>query len=177
MKLLFPIRRVLFLSFLLFFGSCASYKQFQYITEEFEIPSKTFKTTFDETWTALRTIMKNYELEQIAMESGYIKTRWIDNTMELNFTDSFSKSDTVKSAKFKIIVNVVKGYRSSREVTKVSIFKRQMIEPDFLQGWKVLQSDGILEKTILYRLSRLLAIDKRLKELEVAKEKSQEKDF
>lgn len=157
--------------------SCASYKQFQYITEEFRIPTKMFKTTFNETWQVILPIMKRYELAEQSIEAGMIKTRWIDNTVELNFNDSFGKSDTIKAAKFKLIINVVKGFRSGREVSKVTIFKRQMVEPDFLQGWKVLRSDGILEKTILYRIARSLAIEKKRKELEDSKTDEKLNDF
>ena len=97
----------------------------------------------------------------------------MDNTLEINFADSFGSSDAVKAAKFKLIINVVKGFRSSREVTKVTIYKRQLVEQDFLQGWKEVINDGIMEKTLLYRIERLIATDNKLKEIDKAREKEQ----
>ena len=156
---------------------CSSYKQFQYIAEEFEIPSQVFRNDYSQTWQAVLQIMQKYDLALHNQEAGIIKTRWIDNTLELNFADSFGSRDAVKAARFKLILNVVKGFRGTREVTKVTVFKRQMVENDFLQGWKVVRSDGILEKTILYRIERILAVDRRLKKIEEKKAKEQEANF
>jgi transposase len=72
-----------------------------------------------------------------------------------------------------LIVNVVRGFRASREVTKVTIYKRQLMEQDFLQGWKEVSTDGIIEKTLLYRIERLIATDNKLKEIDKAREKEQ----
>ena len=159
------------LFFILFIlGSCASYEKFRQITEEMEVPSLVFNSDFNQTWQAVITTMRKYDIAHQNQEGGFIKTRWMDNTLEVNFADSFGASDTVKAAKYKIIVNVVKGYRSSREVTKVSIYKRQLIEKDFLQGWKEITTDGIFEKTLLYRIQRLIAIDRELKKIETMRE-------
>lgn len=156
---------------------CSSYKQFQYIAEEFEIPTQVFRNDYSQSWQAVLQIMQKYDLSLQNQEAGIIKTRWIDNTLELNFADSFGSSDSVKAAKFKLILNVVKGFRGTREVTKITVFKRQMVENDFLQGWKVVRSDGILEKTLLYRIERILAVDRRLKKIEEKRSKEQEANF
>lgn len=161
----------------IFLNSCASYKRFQYIAEEFEIPSKIFNTSYDQTWQAVLQVMQKYDLELQNQESGIIKTRWIDNTLELNFSDYFGSSDAVKAAKFKVIINVVKGFRSSREVCKVTVFKRQLVEHDFLQGWKELHADGIFEQTILYRIGRTILIDNKLKAIDDKKGKEEEANF
>jgi len=157
--------------------SCSSYEQFRQVTEEFEIPTKVFRADYNQTWQAVLQHIKRYDLALQSQETGVIKTRWIDNTLEVNFTDAFGSNDAVKAAKFKIIVNVIKGYRGSSEVTKVTVFKRQMVEQDFLQGWKIIPSDGILENTILYRLERILEIDNKLKKIEKAKSDAAEASF
>jgi hypothetical protein len=174
----YMIKKVLILmSFPTLFFSCTSYEQFHFITEEFEIPSKVFRSDFTQTWQAVLQIMRKYDLEITNQEAGVIKTRWIDNTLELNFADSFGSSDSVKAARFKVVVNVVKGFRANREVSKVTVYKRQMIEQDFLQGWKVVRTDGILEDSILYRIEKLLSIDERLKKIEDQKAKEAEMSF
>jgi len=169
--------RAVFFSSALLFGGCASYDQFRYVTEEFEIPSKVFNADYAQTWQAVLQIMAKYDLELKNQEAGVIKTRWIDNTLEVNFADSFGGNDSVKAARFKLILNVVKGFRGNSEVSKVTIFKRQLVEQDFLQGWKVVPTDGILEQSLLYRVERLLAIDKKLKSIEQEKAKEIEASF
>lgn len=158
---------------MVFFNSCANYEKFRQVTEELEMPSKVYKADYNQTWQAVIQVMRKFDIAQQNQEAGFIKTRWMDNTLELNFTDSFGSSDAVKAAKFKLIVNVVKGYRNGREVTKVTFYKRQLIEQDFLQGWKESTTDGITEKTLLYRIERLIATDNKLKEIDKAREKEQ----
>ena len=154
-------------------SSCANYEKFRQITEELEIPTKIYKADFNQTWQAVIQVMRKYDIAQQNQEAGFIKTRWMDNTLEVNFTDSFGSSDSVKAAKYKLVVNVVKGFRAGREVSKVTIYKRQLVEQDFLQGWKEVSTDGISEKTLLYRIERLIATDNKLREIDKAKEKEQ----
>lgn len=154
-------------------SSCANYEKFRQVTEELEIPSKVYRADYNQTWQAVITVMRKFDISQQNQEAGFIKTRWMDNTLEVNFADSFGSSDAVKAAKYKLVLNVVKGFRSSREVTKVTIYKRQLIEQDFLQGWKEVTTDGITEKTLLYRIERLIATDNKLKEIDKAREKEQ----
>lgn len=156
---------------------CASYEKFRQVTEELEMPSKIFRADFNQTWQAVIEVMKKYDIAQRNQEAGYIKTRWMDNTMEVNFTDSFGSSDAVKAARFKLVVNVVKGFRASSEVAKVTIYKRQLVEQDFLQGWKEIPTDGIMEQTLLYRIERLIDNDNKLKEIDKAREKEQLENF
>ena len=165
------------LPLILTLSQCASYEKFRYITEDFEIPAEVYKHDYNQTWLAVLQVMKKYNLELSSQDSGVIKTRWTDNTLEVNFVDSFGSRDAVKAAKFKLIVNVVKGFRGKREVAKVTVYKRQMVEQDFLQGWKVVPSDNILEKTILYRVNRNLVIAKKLKKIEDEKAKEIEESF
>ncbi|MBP5296438.1 MAG: hypothetical protein J6Y94_03815 [Bacteriovoracaceae bacterium] len=150
-------------------GACSSYEQFAQVSEEFEIPSRVFRSDYNHTWQAVQQVVKNYDLSVMNQSTGVIKSRWIDNTLEINFTDSFSKNDAVNAAKFKLIINVIKGYRGQNEVSKVTIFKRQMVEQDPLQGFKIIPTDKILENTLLYRIERVLAIDRKLQEIEKQK--------
>lgn len=162
---------------LFFLSSCSSYEHFEYLTKEVEIPNKVFKSNYAETWTAVVATVNKFDLELQNQESGSIKTKWIDNTLKLNFSDSFGGSDAVKAAKFKLIINVIRGFQSSQEVTKVTIYKRQLVNQDFLQGWKVIPSDQIEEQTLLYRIERALLIDQKIKAIEKEKIKAEEMKF
>jgi len=173
----FKIAQLLFYSAILVLTSCSSYEKFKSITEDVEIPSQVYRHDYNRVWNEVLKVSKNYEAESFSQEAGIIKTRWKDNTQEMNFADSFGTSDAVKAAQFKLIINVVKGFRGNKEVTKVSIFKRQKVEQDFLQGWKVIRSDGILEKSILYRLEKSLEIEAKLQAIDEMKAKEAEKNF
>jgi hypothetical protein len=171
------LRLAMFLLITFALTGCSSYENFKHITEDLEIPSQVYRADYNKVWQETMQICKGYEMDTFNQESGVIKTRWKDNTLELNFADSFGANEAVKSAQFKLILNIVKGFRGAKEVTKVTVFKRQRIEQDFLQGWKTLKSDGILEKTILYRLERALEIQDKLQKIEEQKTKESEKNF
>lgn len=156
---------------------CGSYENFKQVSEDLEIPSQVYRADYNKVWQEVMKITNKYDREVYNQEAGVIKTRWMDNTLELNFADSFGSNDAVKAAQFKLILNVVKGYRGNKEVCKVTVFKRQRVEQDFLQGWKIIRSDGILEKAILYRLERALTIEAKLQEIEDKKSKEAEKSF
>ena len=101
----------------------------------------------------------------------------MDNTVEINFADSFGSDDTVKSARVRLVVAVTRGYKLGQEVSKVTIQKRQLIENDFLQGFKEIRTDGILEQTILYRIGRVVEIDKKITEIDKRREQEQIENF
>ena len=156
-----------------FFTSCSSYENFKAITQDLEIPSQNFQSDYNQTWQAILQVMRKYDIEKQNQESGMIKTRWIDNTRELNFADSFGADDSVKSAKFRVTINLVKSSSYGREITKVSVYKRQLVEQDFLQGWKETRTDGIQEKILLYRIERSIALDNAVKEIDKKREREQ----
>jgi hypothetical protein len=158
-------------------AGCSSYENFKNITEDLEIPSQVYKADFNKVWIEVMKITNKYARELYNQDAGIVKTRWIDNTLELNFSDSFGSNDSVKTARFKLIINVVKGYRGNREVSKVTVFKRQQVQQDYLDGWKTVRTDSILEKSILYRLERSLAIEAKLQKIEDRKTKEAEKNF
>jgi hypothetical protein len=146
----------------LFFLSCSSYEQFAKLNKEVEVPNALFNADFNQVWTATVTVMKEYEIETQNQDAGIIKTRWTDNTIEMNFQDAFGSSDRIKSAKFKLAVAVNKGGTEKRPQIKVFIIKKQMVEQDVFQGWKEIDNDYILEKILLYRIQRTLNIDRIL---------------
>lgn len=158
-------------------SSCSSYEKYRQITEELEIPSQIYKADFNQTWPAVIEVMKRFDVAFQNQEAGKIKTRWMDNTLEINFTDSFGSNDKIKEAEFRLLINVAEGFSFGRKVTKVTIYKRQRIENDFLQGWKEVPTGGIQEKTLLYRVGVLINIDNQLKKIDKAREQEQLKNF
>jgi hypothetical protein len=157
--------------------SCSSYDKFRYFTEEFQMPSQIVDASYDQTWKAVLASVRGFDLSLQSNESGVIKTRWMDNTKEYNFADSFGPGEAVKGAQFRLVINVSKGIRSGREMSKVTIYRRQLMEQDFLQGWKEVPTDGIQERVLLYRIARLVAIDKEIKRIEKERIQKQSADF
>ncbi|MCY4644406.1 MAG: hypothetical protein OXB88_07290 [Bacteriovoracales bacterium] len=176
-KMIVQIQRTTLFLFFLLSTSCASYERFRQVTEEFEFPSRLYEATYDEVWQATLFVVKKFDLANWDQTKGSIKTRWMDNTKSYNFSNVFGFKRHARSAQFQLRVNISKGFRNGREVATVSLYKRQLVEQDALQGTKEVPSDGIEEKTILYRIGRKLKIEKFLNDLEKKREQEQVENF
>lgn len=125
--------------------------------------TKTFYSDFDTTWQAVRNALgKKYQIDSENREGGIIKTKWYDNTQERNFVDSFGADDTLKSARMKFTITIAKGFADGKNAVKVTVYKIQEAQRDFLEGWTPAESDGFDEKTLLYRVGRLITIKKKI---------------
>lgn len=171
------LKQTLIISLFISLFSCSSYEKYRQITEELEIPVKIYKSDFNQTWAAVIQVMKRYDIAYSNQEAGKVKTRWMDNTLQVNFTDSFGSNDKVKAAEFQLLINVAEGFSYGRKVTKVTVYKRQRLEQDFLQGWKEVPTDGIQEKTLLYRIGVRIENDNKLKAIDKAKEEEALENF
>lgn len=171
------MKQLSYLMIFVFILSCSSYEKYRKITEDLEIPSKIYRADFNQTWQAVSQVMKRFDVAYQNQESGKIKTRWMDNTIEVNFADSFGTNDKVRSAEFKLLVNINEGISYGRKHTKVTIHKVQRVERDFLQGWKVVDPDGIQEQTMLYRIGVIIDNDNKFREIDKAKEEEALQDF
>lgn len=171
------LKQTLLISLFISLIGCSSYEKYRQITEELEIPAKIYKADFNQAWAAVIQVMKRYDIAFSNQEAGKIKTRWMDNTLQVNFTDSFGSNDKVKAAEFQLLINVAEGFSYGRKVTKVTVYKRQRVEQDFLQGWKEVPTDGIQEKTLLYRIGVRIENDNQLQEIDKAKEQEDLENF
>lgn len=121
--------------------------------------------------------MKDYEIQERNQEGGFIKTSWMDNTKELNFANAFDAGNTVQAARYRLRIEVFEGSYRGKRSTKVSIRKKQQIERELMQGWRGVRSDLVKEKTILYRIGRILVNEARLERLHELREKKEDLKF
>ena len=137
-----------------------------------------FLADFDTSWQSVSESLKAYHLDVNNQEGGFIQTRWADNTAEKNFTDSFGTSNAYLKAKIRFRVNVSKGYGglSEKSAVKVSVEKEQIVQQDVLEGWRLRETDEVEEKTLLYRIGRLILIKLKLARLEAEKTRRELED-
>lgn len=108
---------------------------------------------------------------------GWLKTQWMDNTEEYNFINVLGFGQKVRRAQFQLQINVVQGFQRGKEVAKVMIYRRQLVERGQLQGLEEIPSDGVLEKILLHRIHRLLQIENYFVKLQKKKEEEVMKSF
>ena len=133
--------------------------------------SKVFLTDYNTAWQAVIDSLKSTRQDVTNREGGFIQTRWMDNTSEKNFVDSFGGQDAYLKAQYRVKVAVMKGFYNGRGSIKVNVQKEQVIQKDVLEGWKPVETDGIDENTLLYRIGRIILIRMKLAQLEEQKAK------
>ena len=135
-----------------------------------QILNSIYKTDFNTAWQAVLDGLKNSALDVSNREGGFIQTRWTDNTTDKNFTDSYVNADSILKAQYRFRVNVSKGatYNGLPSI-KVAVQKEQLIQRDVLEGWTTVSTDSVEEKTLLYRIGRLIWMRMKLAKIEEEK--------
>ena len=123
---------------------------------------RTYLTDFNTAWQATLDSLKNSRLDVSNQESGFLKTKWIDNTAEKNFSDSFGSTDVYLKAQYRFRVNLSKSYVGQQASVKVTVLKEQLVQKDVLESPKRLETDSVDEQTLLYRIGRLISMKMKL---------------
>lgn len=134
-----------------------------------QIFERIYLTDYNIAWQAATEALKSMHLDNSSKDSGYLQTSWIDNTKEKNMIDSFGAVDNYLKAQYRFRVNLGQGVYNGRESVKVSVEKQQLISRDAMEGFRPVSTDGIDEKTLLYRVGRIISIKARIAKMEKAK--------
>lgn len=144
------------------------------INEEVDrIYEKVFLSDFETVWQATLEALKSSALDVSNREAGFIRTKWIDNTAQKNFADSFGTGQMYLKAQYRHRVNVAKLFYNGRPAVKVNIQKEQLVQNDVLEGWRNVTSDGVDELTMLYRVGRLVVMSTKRQKIEEERTKEQ----
>ncbi len=123
--------------------------------------SKIFVGDFElikkQVYEALKTTPNTEDQEHYTFQ-----TKWVDNTVQLNELHSDGGVTPYVKAQYRFLVSLAKGFLDGKPSVKVSVQKEQQYQRDVLEGWKNIESDGIAEKSFLYRVGQLIKYATRL---------------
>ena len=122
--------------------------------------TKTFSTSFLNTWKACLIVLGKYPLKSYDEESGVIETDFIRG--EDIWTPPHKKKYLQGGFRYKLNLRVIKGKQGTKPVTKVIVLKQAELQKDFFADAEKTQSDGLEELALLYRIERELALDEAL---------------
>lgn len=128
--------------------------------------NRIYLTEYNTAWQAVLDSIKSLRLDVSNREGGFVQTRWQDNTTEKNFIDSFGTADAFLKAQYRLRLTVAKGFFNGKPSVKVTVQKEQLVQRDVLEGWRPVESDEVDERTLLYRIGRLISIRTRLARME-----------
>ncbi|MCM0605540.1 MAG: hypothetical protein KA715_05570 [Xanthomonadaceae bacterium] len=136
--------------------------------------SKTFITDYDLVWDSVQDALKTERFDLTNKDTGFIQTRWNDNTAAMNTLESVQGAHSFVKSEYRMKVVLSKTFYEGIPAVRVSVQKDQVIQQDILDRPRVIETNGIDENTFLYRIARLIvmkqkvdAYDKEQKEMEL----------
>lgn len=134
--------------------------------ERVEFEEKSYVAEFETVWMAVLDALKSYRLDVSNRDTGSIITRWKDNTTDLNLTDGDGTIRPYIKAQYRYVISVFKTKLSGKDLMRVRVQRDQMVQSDPMDEMRRLESDMVKERTLIYRISRLIEMKSKLEELE-----------
>ena len=122
-----------------------------------------FYDEYDSVWRAIQLAVRKYPVRLNNIESGILETDYIKG--DKIFVDPSEGGPPPSAARYKINIRAIKGKDEGKGAVKVVITKVTEIQPDFFTGFKEIPTDGLEERTIMYRVGRFLDLDKKLSQV------------
>lgn len=121
---------------------------------------KIFFAPYDLVWKAAHSAIK-YTISSENQDFGVIETDFIksvDGWLPPDQTKPF-----YKSARYKLIFTFAKGKTDGKDSTRLTIEKKIEIFKDFISDTQIIQSDGLEELSLFYRIEREIVISLAIK--------------
>lgn len=121
---------------------------------------KVYFANYDQVWRAAHAVLK-YPIAQENQDTGIIETEYIkglDGWLPPN-----EQRPPSSGIRYKLILTFAKGKTEGRESTRVTIDKKMEILRDFFSEPEPIESDGLEEKILFYRIEREIIINEALK--------------
>lgn len=121
---------------------------------------KVFFASYDSVWRAAHNVVK-YPIAQENQDNGVMETEYIKG-LDGWLAPGEQRSPS-SGIRYKLTLTFAKGTSGGRESTRVTVDKRMEILRDFFSEPEPMESDGLEEKIIFYRIERELIIAEALK--------------
>jgi hypothetical protein len=121
---------------------------------------KVFFAPYDSVWRAAHNVLK-YPIAQENQDNGIIETEYIKG-LDGWLAPGEQRSPS-SGIRYKLTMTFAKGKTDGRESTRVTLDKRMEILRDFFSEPESMESDGLEERIIFYRIERELIISEALK--------------
>ena len=126
---------------------------------EFKPREQIYYASFDQVWRATQLALQKYPIRVNNMDLGVLET---DNIKGYKVWMPPHRKSSSGGLSYKLNVRVVRGAVEGRGSVRVTVMKDLEKKRDFFAATQKLPSDGLEEKSILYRIRRELLIDKAL---------------
>ena len=121
---------------------------------------KVFLYPYESVWRAAQLSVK-YPIAVNNMDSGQLETDWI--SAGDGFANPDQKTEPSAGVRYKLILSMAKGKTKNRDSVRVNLQKKLEKKRDFFSDSESMESDGLEEKVIFYRIERELVIEDAIK--------------
>jgi hypothetical protein len=161
LRMLLQISKIFFIIFI--FSGCGLLTPRQESADkliEKASQQKIFYANYDLVWKAAHAALK-YTIANENQDYGIIETDYIKAVD--GWLPPYQTSPVYKSSRYKLVFSFAKGITNGKESTRVTIEKKIEIFKNFISETENVQSDGLEEQTLFYRIERELVITQALK--------------
>jgi hypothetical protein len=150
------------LSLVLFFflSSCALFEERKGPPTSFGPHEQVYYANYEEVWRASNLVLQPYPLRVSNMDQGLLETDSVRGFKV--WTPPFEPDSGTSGQAYKLTLKILKGKFAGKAATKVSILKEQSLQRDFFSDPKPTASDGLEEKSLLYRIGREIQLERTL---------------
>ncbi len=153
-------KKILFFISLIFLSSCASTPEPAPLSY-----SRVFKAKFEEVWRACQQALIKYPMRINNMDTAVLQTEYIKGRRA--FRPPTKQGEYPSSYRYRLQIRLVRGnLNPQEEAIKVTIAKDAEAKKDFFSDPKKLESDGLEENVILYRIEREIQIERVLQKVQ-----------
>ncbi len=166
----FIMRLISKLFILTFIAACTTTGSFDPNKIEVENPgpkSQVFNASFADVWKAALVTIGKYPLKSYDEDAGVIETSYIRG--EDVWLPPYKDRYVTGGYRYRITIRLMKVKSNKHEAIQVVALKEPEIQKDFFTNSQKVQSDGLEELSILYRIGRVLSIDQKLKTIKTSK--------
>ena len=130
-----------------------------------------YVANFEEVWRSVNLVVQPYPLRVSNMDQGMLETDMIRGNRV--WSPPFKPDSATNGETYRLTVRVIKGALEDKSATKVTIVKESNLQRDFFSDPRPLPSDGMEEKSILYRIAREIQIERALAKAQKKQNQSQ----
>ncbi len=131
-----------------------------------QVFSKIYLAEYNLAWESAMEALKASPMDVVNRENGMLQTKWIDNTAERNLIDSAGSVSNYSKAQYRFRITIAKGSLEGKTSVRMTIQKEQQIQHDVLEGWRNQETDGIQERSLIYRVGKLIEFKTKLQAVE-----------
>lgn len=148
----------------LLFSGCALFKENKGPPPTFAPREQIYHYNFDKVWRATQLALQAYPMKINNMDLGVLETDYVKGYNV--WTPPHKPNARSGGMSYRLIVHVVKGKTDGDSAVKVTLMKELELRRDFFSEPQQLPSDGLEEKSLLYRIERELQIERALERLQ-----------